>query len=74
MKYLTHFLRHGVKIIAKIDHEYACVWVDEFNYLTKHGIKYTFVKIIDGVTVWKFKKNSTLFNKLAEFYKNVYSK
>ena len=63
-----------MKIIAKIDHEYACVWVDEFNYLKKHGIKYTFVKIIDGVTVWKFKKNSTLFNKLAEFYKNVYSK
>ena len=63
-----------MKIIAKIDHEYACVWVDEFNYLTKHGIKYTFVKIIDGVTVWKFKKNSTLFNKLEKKKKNVYSK
>lgn len=60
--------------MAKIDHEYSCVWADEFNYLTMNGIKYTFVKIIDGVTVWKFKKNSALFNKLSEFYKDVYSK
>ena len=60
--------------MTKIDHEYSCVWIDEFNYLIKHGIKYTFVKTVDGVTVWKFKKNSELFNRLADFYKNVYSK
>lgn len=60
--------------MTKIDHEYSCVWIDEFNYLTKYGIKYTFVKTVDGVTVWKFKKNSELFNRLADFYKNVYSK
>lgn len=60
--------------MPKIDHEYSCVWIDEFNYLTIHGIKYTFVKTVDGVTVWKFKKNSELFNRLADFYKNVYSK
>jgi hypothetical protein len=60
--------------MAKIDPEYNCVWVDEFNYLTRHGIKYTFVKIVDGVTVWKFKKTSDLFNKLSSFYKNVYSR
>ena len=39
----------------------------------KHGIRYTFVKEIDGVTVWKFKKTEELFNILADFYSNVYS-
>lgn len=58
----------------KIDHEYSCVWIDEFNWLTQHGIKYTFVKIIDGVTVWKFQKNERLFRTLANFYRDVYSK
>lgn len=60
--------------MAKIDHEYSCVWTDEFNYLTRHGIKYTFVKVKDGVTVWKFKKTEELFQILADFYSNVYSK
>lgn len=40
----------------------------------KHGIRYTFVKEVDQVTVWKFKKNENLFLALAEFYKNVYLK
>lgn len=62
-----------VKPILKIDKEYSCVWTDELNYLTQHGIKYTFVKTVDGITVWKFKKNFQLFSALADFYKNVYS-
>lgn len=57
----------------KIDKEYSCVWVDEFNYLAQHGIKYTFVKNINGITVWKFKKNQELFLLLSDFYGNVYS-
>ena len=36
----------------------------------KHGIRYTFVKEVDQVTVWKFKKNENLFLALAEFYGN----
>ena len=40
----------------------------------KHGIRYTFVKEIDGVTTWKFKKDSTLFRTLTDFYDEVYSK
>ena len=39
----------------------------------KHGIRYTFVREIDGVTVWKFKKTEELFHVLADFYSNVYS-
>lgn len=58
---------------TKIDHEYSCVWSEELKYLTQHGIRYTFVKVVDGVTVWKFKKNAILFNVLAEFYNNVYT-
>lgn len=58
---------------TKIDHEYSCVWAEELKFLTQHGIRYTFVKVVDGVTVWKFKKNTVLFNVLAEFYNNVYT-
>ncbi len=39
----------------------------------KHGIKYTFVKTVDGITVWKFHKDADLFRALADFYENVYS-
>ena len=71
--FLTHFfLLWGEKKI-KIDREYSCVWFEECDYLMKHGIRYTFVKEIDGVTVWKFKKTEELFNILADFYSNVYS-
>jgi len=58
----------------KIDREYSCVWYEECNYLMKHGIRYTFVKKIDGITVWKFIKNEQLFNALANFYSEVYSR
>ena len=58
----------------KIDHEYNCVWWDEFSYLTKHGIKYEFAKTVDGISVWKFRKTEKLFRTLADFYSNVYSK
>ena len=68
------FYIKGGEVIIKIDKEYSCVWIDEFNYLTQHGIRYTFVKNIDGVTIWKFKKDFELFSVLSQFYKNVYSK
>lgn len=58
----------------KIDHEYSCVWYEECSYLTQHGIKYTFVKTVEGTTVWKFKKSEQLFYHLMNFYKDVYSK
>ena len=71
--FLTHFFYCEVNII-KIDHEYSCVWYDECDYLMKHGIRYTFVKEIDGITVWKFKKTEELFHTLGDFYSEVYSK
>jgi len=60
--------------MAKIDREYHCNWYEEFLYLTEHGIKYEFVKEINGVLTWKFKKNGFLFRTLADFYSNVYTK
>ena len=72
--FLTHFftnLRGEEKI--KIDREYSCVWFEECDYLMKHGIRYTFVKEIDGITVWKFKKTEELFRTLGDFYSEVYS-
>lgn len=56
------------------DKEYSCSWLREQQFLTENGIRYTFVKTIDGVTVWKYTKNYKLFSTLAEFYKEVYSK
>ena len=70
---LPIFLRLGV-IKIKIDPEYNCNWWEECRYLLDQGIKYTFVKEIRGVTIWKFKKTAELFDKLSEFYSNVYSK
>lgn len=60
--------------MGKIDREYPCNWYEEFKYLTERGIKYEFVKEINGVTTWKFKKSEFLFRLLADFYSNVYSK
>ena len=58
----------------KIDREYSCVWFEECDYLMKHGIRYTFVKEIDGITNRKVNKTEELVSNLADFYSNVYSK
>lgn len=57
----------------KIDHEYNCVWSEEQEYLLRHGIRYVFVKTINGITVWKFRKTAELFKVLSDFYSNVYT-
>ena len=56
------------------DKEYSCQWVLEKNFLDSKGIRYTFVKVIDGITTYKYSKNFKLFSALAEFYQEVYSK
>ena len=63
-----------MRIIAKIDREYASNWWEEVEYLLDHGIRYTFVKTIDGITVWKFHKTEKLFQTLTDFYRTVYYK
>lgn len=54
----------------KKDNEYATSNYDEVNELRRCGIRYTFVKTIDGITVWKYEKTPHLFEVLKNFYIN----
>jgi len=56
------------------DKEYSVQWMKEKNHLDSVGIKYAFVKTINGVTTYKYTKNFELFSALKDFYENVYSK
>ena len=53
------------------DKEYASQWIPECAYLREHGIRYTFVKQIEGITTYKYKKTAELFETLAEFYRKI---
>lgn len=56
------------KVLKKFDKEYATQFTQEMKFLLSKGIKYTFVKEINGVTTYKYTKNSELFQALVEFY------
>lgn len=53
---------------TKFDKEYSTQWNKERDYLKEHGIKYSFVKEINGISTYKYKKNSELFKALSSFY------
>ena len=55
----------------KFDKEYSCTWSLEQLFLKENGINYTFVKMINGVTTWKYAKNFELFEALSRFYKKI---
>ena len=42
--------------MKKFDSEYSTQYVKEMQYLLQNNIKYTFVKDIDGITTYKYKK------------------
>lgn len=52
----------------KFDKEYSTQYVPEMKYLKKYGIKYEFVKLVNGVTTYKYTKTSKLFDTLSLFY------
>jgi len=52
----------------KFDKEYSTQYVKEMKFLQEMGIKYTFVKCINGITTYKYTKTSELFNALGIFY------
>lgn len=52
----------------KFDKEYATQYVKEMKYLLSYGIKYNFVKTIDGITTYKYTKTPKLFKALESFY------
>ena len=53
-----------------IDNEYATMNVNEMKELRVRGIRYDFVKVIDGRSVWKYKKTPQLFEALKDYYKH----
>lgn len=52
----------------KFDKEYATQYVKEMKYLLSCGIKYSFVKTVNGITTYKYKKTPKLFKALESFY------
>lgn len=56
--------------MKKYDKEYSTQYSPERDYLLEKGIKPSFVKVIDGVTTYKYTKTSKLFDLLSFFYKD----
>lgn len=54
--------------MKKFDIEYSTQFTPEKEFLFYHGIKPSFVKVINEVTTYKYKKTSELFKLLAIFY------
>lgn len=54
--------------MKKFDKEYSTQFNKERDYLMSVGIKPTFVKIVEGVTTYKYEKNERLFKNLSFFY------
>lgn len=63
-----------LKIESKFDKEYQTQWLSEVNYLRDHGIRYSFVKDLNGISTYKYKKTVMLFRTLADFYETIYYK
>ena len=54
--------------IKKFDKEYSTQYTPEMKYLFDNGIRYTFVKDVNGVTTYKYTKTPELFKALMVFY------
>ena len=54
--------------MKKFDIEYSTQYTPEKKYLLTHGVKPSFVKVINGVTTYKYTKTPELFQLLAIFY------
>jgi hypothetical protein len=54
--------------MKKIDREYSTQQVEEMQWLKKQGFNYSFVKVVDDITIFKFTKTPALFAALAYYY------
>ena len=54
--------------MKKFDKEYSTQYTPEKEYLLSKEIKPSFVKIIEGVTTYKYTKTPELFQSLVSFY------
>lgn len=54
--------------MKKYDIEYSTQYTPEKEYLSQNGINPTFIKVINEVTTYKYKKTSELFHLLELYY------
>lgn len=54
--------------MKKWDIEYSTQYNPEHEYLKKYNISPSFVKTINGITTYKYKKTGKLFKLLSCFY------
>ena len=54
--------------MKKFDKEYFTQYTPEKEYLMKIGISPSFIKVINGVTTYKYTKTPELFSALVSFY------
>ena len=53
----------------RFDKEYSTQYWKEVKFLEENGVKYTFVKTLEnGISIFKYKKDSELFRLLSLFY------
>lgn len=52
------------------DREYRTDSMKEVEFLRNVGIPFTYVKVENGITVYKYKKTGELFRQLSVFYEN----
>ena len=57
-----------MRYLTKFDKEYSTQYLQETAFLRDKGIKQTFVKTVNGLTTYKYKKTKDLFSALAELY------
>lgn len=63
-------IRGEYDFMKKFDKEYFTQYIPEKEFLKSYGINPTFVKVINGITTFKYEKNNKLFQILSLFYKN----
>lgn len=59
-----------IEYTTKFDKEYSTQYITEAVFLKRKGIRYEFVKTVNGLTTYKYKKTKKLFDALSEFYAN----
>ena len=62
------FLYHTIYTMKKWDKEYSTQYLPERNYLLKHNIRPSFVKVENEITTYKYTKTPELFQALVSFY------
>lgn len=52
----------------QFDREYSTSFRGEVEYLKLQGIRFEFVKLINDISIYKYKKTPELFRALESFY------